>query len=219
MALIKIPNVTLHRSSLANASRIIKLNMADQSFDQALIDSIPTLVPYGKAVSRFFHALDAAWFVHKASTTGWLLHGSPKFYRNDINQSLKKANFNFWYESGAPLPDTPPILITVIGNMTGQVGVPFADAEADTTDNWAGTPTSYSTTQIPPGMTFIDGVFGGTPTGGSASYNPLVTAVNSYGDTDSNVFNISIAAEAVVLVSDSPAPAATSKKKKSSKKK
>ena len=191
MALIHVPNVTLNRGSLANASRIIKANMTYQSFDQALIDSIPVLVPYQKSIVNFFGALDAAWFVHKSSWAGWISHGSPQFYRDDINAALKKANFNFWYEEGAPLPDSPPILITEIADMSGETYEEFTDPNADITGNWIGTPTSYVSTLVPSGMSFIDGVYGGIPKN-TGSHNPLITATNEFGSTQSNIFNMSI---------------------------
>jgi len=192
MALIKVPPTTLNRGSLANASRIIKLNMIDQGFAQPLIDAMPVLVPYRKSVSNYFLQLEAAFFA-RLSGAGYIPFAIPNFYRNDINKQIKRANFNFWYMSGAPLPDTPPILVTPIEDMTGQSGVAFNDIAADTSDNWASSPTTFVTTQLPEGMTFIDGVFGGTPTGFSGSYNPLVTATNAFGSTNSNVFNITIA--------------------------
>jgi len=192
MALIKIPNVTLHRSSLANASRIIKLNMADQSFDQPLIDSIPVLVPNHRAVGNFFFHLEAAFYAANLGT-GYIELGFPRLYISDINKQLKVVNYNFWTMAGLPLPDSPPVLMT---NITDEA---YTQNSAITTkavsSHWAGAPTGYTITALNEGLAMdpVTGDITGTPTAVD-NFNPIVTATNDNGSTESNVFNIMVTA-------------------------
>jgi len=188
MALIQIPRVTLHRSSLANAARIIKLNMVDQGVPQLVVDDIPTLVPHHKAVSLFFVKVAAA--MTATGITHYPYKASVQYYRNDINQALQAIRFNLWTEGGMPLPGQAPVQITEIPDQV------WDDTDVinwDTSVYWAGAPTGYAITSMPAEMTLdpVTGIITGTVDAAVESFNPIMTATNTIGSTEANVFNIS----------------------------
>ena len=184
MAFQKIPNTTLHRGSLANTARIVKLNMVESGVPQLVVDDIPTLVPYHKAVSLFFVKVAAA--MTATGITHIPYRASVRYYRNDINQALQIIRLNMGLEAGAPLPGEAPILITDIADFTLAVA-----ATHDFSADFYGA-TSYSITTMPADFSFdpATGILTNVANSGSGSFNPIITATNSSGSTPSNSVTI-----------------------------
>ena len=184
MALLKIPKATLTRSSLSNVSRIVKLNMVDQGVPQAVVDDVPTLAPYHKAVSLFFVKVAAA--MTATGITHWPYKGNVQYYRNDINLALKAITLNLGVEGGVPLPGEAPILIADIADFTLAVA-----ATHDFSADFYGE-TSYSITTMPTGFSFstTTGILTNVSNSGSGNFSPIITASNSNGSTQSNAMVI-----------------------------
>ena len=118
MALIPIPNATLHRSSLANIARIIKLNLVDIAIGvpQVEVDKLNTLAPYNNSVITFFTHTAALLTAVGATTIPY--KGNVQYYRNDINAALKVIRTNMWTKAGEPItPDDPNFDILAMASV------------------------------------------------------------------------------------------------------
>ncbi len=102
----RVPNVTLHRASLANCSRIIKENLAGTG------DDLPILLPYRNSVVTYFKELGLIMGLDL---------GSPQCYRNDINLALEQVREAM--PEGPDLPPPPPIsTATEVAGLEGTYG-------------------------------------------------------------------------------------------------
>jgi len=180
MAQQKIPNVTLHRRSLANASKIVRANFVNAGIAGA--ETIPIMSPYHHSISNF------------AKICGELL-GEPlpnaRFYISDINSMLQAIEENLSEITQPPSeppvfigPDIPDVqfieneLITDIDYsvyFTGEGYYQLSLTPASLTFN--------SSTAVLAGVTTRDGV-----------HTQTLTLINSEGSAESNEFVMTILA-------------------------
>jgi len=179
MALQKIPNVTLHRASLANAARIVRLNMADATvaIDADIIATVPVLAPYPKSVGNFFKIVGEILEDAGAITT----KRNVRYYRNDINSALRQINFAFFLLGGSLPEDSPPVQILA---MPQDIVFTTAAQTHDFSQYFSGGDT-YSISTLPSKFSWVSatGVLTYDTDDAAGGFNPFITAHNANGDT------------------------------------
>jgi len=186
-----IPPITMHRSSMANASKIAEENIL-QALDFPpgfLLFKFPILVPYPKAVSAFFTTWDNAMTELDLTFAGFPGITNVRYNRNSINLAFKRLNQMIWIMSGEAFPGLAPVLTS---------NIPDTDLfnngdQVDCGSHFYGA-TSYSITSYPASNVSFDTATGIIEyiSGTVGTFQPIVTAHNDSGATASNAFKVNM---------------------------
>ncbi len=191
-----VPTVTLHRSSLGNAAKVIRENLIEMGLDPS---SLPMLLPYGSSLGPFFEELGVILGVEL---------DEPKFYQGDLNSALEPRVLMPEGPAGPP-PVEPPVLIGQVPDFTLPVGVDWIH---DFTVYFTGVITDWTGNTFPVFLSMnVDdsGLSAHAPSPGSVGAHVSSVTARNWNDglpldTDTNDFTITVIEVAVIFVGPIP---------------